>query len=657
MSGGPLPMYAVGRVRQETGSGPDARRSACYDSGDTAMYPFRSPGVAVTSVVALCAALAGGARPQAPQPVEPKPGAQAPATRQPAPIFRSTIDLVRVDVSVTGRDDQALADLRIGEFAVSEDGVPQKIEALEFVRLDGTRTSDREESLDIRSPEHAALEAARDDVRLFVIFWDDYHVDWEPTVTLPLRRALAALVQQFGPNDLVAIMDPLTPIDALAFTRTRRALLDRIDKIEGRRGRMFPVRSAAEENQLREPNAAELRAGVSLSALDALVTHLGGLREGRKSVLFVSQGPPLGRVGSSNEDRLRDIVQSANRSNVTIHVYDPRPLGAAPFGGAEVLARLGSETGGRAILGSNDPGPRLTQVIADASAYYLLGYVPSRPPNDGKFHKIEVRVTRRGARVLARRGYWAPTAKEATPVAAAAPLAPGLSEALATLARPRGGHLVDTWVGASAGLPGRSRLAVTWERSRADGADTPARILVAPLANDRRTALADAVAIGPSAEGTIDLAEAAAVVLRFTAEAEDGTALDRWDQATTVPRFTGAPLALGTPRVLRGRSALEVRAIERGDDPSPAAARIFSRTDRIIVVIPCYGEPCGRDASAALLNAQGQPLVDLPAPAFANGALRLALPVGSLAPGTYALRVTAGSGVHAEQHVAFHLVR
>lgn len=622
------------------------------------MQTHRLPTVAQALVVALGVTLTGAARWQAPQPAEPKPAAEAPAAQRPSPIFRAAVDLVRVDVSVTDRDDRALADLQMGEFAVSEDGVPQKIEALQFVRLDGTRTSDRDESLAIRSPEHAALEAARDDVRLFVIFWDEYHVDWQPDVTLPLRRALKTLVEQFGPNDLVAIMDPLTPIDALAFTRTRRDLLDRIEKLQGRQGRAFLPRSAAEENQLRAPNPAELRAGVSLSALDALVTHLGGLREGRKSVLFISQGPPLGRAGSSNDDRLNDVVQSANRSNVTIHVYDPRPLGVAPFGGADALARLGRETGGRTIVGTNDPGPRLTQVIADASAYYLLAYAPSRPPNDGKFHRIEVKVTRRGARVLARRGYWAPTAKEATPAAAAVPLAPGLSDALAALVRPPSGRVVDAWVGASAASPGRSRLSVTWEPSRHDATDTPARILVAPLGDDRRTALAEPVTVGPKVVAAFDLAEGVPVVLRFTAEAADGTTVDRWDQPTAVPRFSGVPLALATPRILRGRSALEIKAIDRGDDPPPAATRVLSRTDRVIVAIPCYGDPCGSGASAALLDAEGQPLVELPAPAFANGALRLAVPVGSLAPGTYALRITAGSGdVRAEQHVAFRVVR
>ena len=72
---------------------------------------------------------------------------------------------------------------------------------------------------------------------------------------------------------------------------------------EGRRGEIFPVKSAAEEAQLTVRNLAEVRGGVTLDALNAIVTHLGGLREGRKSVLFVSQGPPTGLSNSVRTSR------------------------------------------------------------------------------------------------------------------------------------------------------------------------------------------------------------------------------------------------------------------------------------------------------------------------------------------------------------------
>ncbi|MGH9201391.1 MAG: VWA domain-containing protein, partial [Vicinamibacterales bacterium] len=339
--------------------------------------------------------------------------------QQPTPIFRVGTAIVRVDVSASGRNGSPVADLQASDFEVEEDGVLQKVETAQFIRIDGQRTSDLNEPLEIRSREHAKLEAARDDVRLFAIFLDDYHINKSPTITLPLREALMGFVEQFQPNDLVVVMDPLTTLDGLKFTRSKPDLVARMRVFIGRRNELYPVKSAVEEAQLTQRNWLELRGAVTLSALNALATHLGGLREGRKSILFVSQGPPLGPPGSPNDQRLKEVLQAANRANVTIHVLDPRPLGAVGFGGHSTLQRIAGETGGRAIVNTNDPSEELARVIGDASAYYLIGYTPTRQTNDGRFHRISVRVKRRGVDVVARRGYWAASEKELTAAAAA----------------------------------------------------------------------------------------------------------------------------------------------------------------------------------------------------------------------------------------------
>src|SRR5689334_8829555 len=98
---------------------------------------------------------------------------QAPQAPQPqVPIFKAGTDLVRVDVTVTQRGDEPVSDLKIEDFELFEDDQPQTVETLKFIQVDGTRTSDLNEPLEIRSREHAMLEAAREDVRLFGIFLD-----------------------------------------------------------------------------------------------------------------------------------------------------------------------------------------------------------------------------------------------------------------------------------------------------------------------------------------------------------------------------------------------------------------------------------------------------------------------------------------------------
>ena len=183
---------------------------------------------------------------QPPAPAE-QPPVQPPSAQPEQPIFRAGAELVRVDVSVTGRNDNPVTDLQAADFVVTEDEIPQTVETVQFVRLDGQRKVDNGESLEIRGTTQALVEAAKDDVRLFAIFLDDYHIDRHPTITIPLRKALEGFVEQLQPTDIVVMMDPLTTLDSLRYTRNKQQLLERIQKFEGRRGELFPVRSAVEE--------------------------------------------------------------------------------------------------------------------------------------------------------------------------------------------------------------------------------------------------------------------------------------------------------------------------------------------------------------------------------------------------------------------------
>ena len=120
----------------------------------------------------------------------------------------------------------------------------------------------------------------------------------------------------------------------------------------------------------------------------------------------------------------------------------------------------------------------------DASAYYLVGYTPSRAANDGKYHRIEVKVKRRGVRVTARRGYWAASEKEMTAAAAAAatPVNVGLQTALAALSQSSSNaRAVAIWTGLSRGTAANTKLALSWEASPAVTADKPARLEIQPV--------------------------------------------------------------------------------------------------------------------------------------------------------------------------------
>ena len=445
---------------------------------------------------------------------------QQPPEEQPQqPTFRAEINVVRVDVIVTDRDGNPVTDLEADDFEVFEDDTPQTIDSFRLVRLTGTPEPGSEPARPIRNGFDEEREAAREDVRLFAIFFDDYHVRFENVVRL--REALINFIYtQLGPSDMVSVMYPLTPLDAVQMTQNHESIVAAIERFEGRKYEYDP-RNLFEQQYADYPTVVveRIRNEVSLSGLKALVIHLGGLREGRKALILVSEGytnylPPqlrdreAGLSGSGNPNQLnplagdsrleqtsaffadvdimlelRDVFNAANRGNTAIYAVDPRGLAVSEFDVSQptistrtdaralqttmdTLRTLAEETDGRAIVNQNEVGPGLRQMVRDSSTYYLIGYNSTQAPSDGKFHEIKVRVKRDGIRVRARKGYWALTADDVARASAAA-LDPGppseVEEALAAIVEPRRARFVRTWVGSARGDEGRTRVTFVWE--------------------------------------------------------------------------------------------------------------------------------------------------------------------------------------------------
>ena len=257
-------------------------------------------------------------------------------------------------------------------------------------------------SLPIRSRSHARQEAARDDVRVFLIFWDEYHID-RMASALRSREALTNFVlTAFGPTDLVAFMEPMTPLDAIEFTRDRRQLAEQVRTLQGRRGIYVPPRNGAEEAHLSVMRDVErLRHEVTISAIKAAAVHLGAIRESRKDIIVVSEG------FRGENDVMLDLIRAANASNAAIHIVEPRGLMVG--GGRSMwMDSVASETGGK-MYRRNDMQDAMQEVVAASRAYYLLGYSPTNGTRDGTYRKIKVRLKRGGVEVKARAGYWAPS--------------------------------------------------------------------------------------------------------------------------------------------------------------------------------------------------------------------------------------------------------
>ena len=478
--------------------------------------------LALVAMVVMLAMLSDGqsvvglAQQQEPPPPPEQEAEQAP----PQPTFRTGIDFVRVDVIVTDGDGNPVLDLEASDFEVYEDGKLQEVETFRVVEVTGELAPGEQAPRQIRTTNDEETEANRDDVRVFVLYMDDYHVrrSNSMSVRVPLKEFVT---NQLGPKDLIGIMYPLTPLQDVRLTRNRESILRTIDRFVGRKWNYEP-QNVFEYRYANYPSETveRIRNEVSLSGIRALAVHLGGLREGRKSIIVVSEGftntlPPQLRdrrasmPGMDNPNRnnpfagqndpnearyrffadtdmlfdLQGAFDAANRNNASLYTLDPRGLTTFEFDmdvtvnfqadaqflrdTQNTLRVLAEETDGRAIVNQNDLAAGLAQMVQDASAYYLLGYTSIAAPSDGRFHKIEVKTGRRGVNLRSRLGYWALTANART--SALAPKAEESSSevmaALATLARPARGRTIETWTGTERGENGKTRVVFVWAPS------------------------------------------------------------------------------------------------------------------------------------------------------------------------------------------------
>jgi VWFA-related protein len=190
-----------------------------------------------------------------------------------------------------------------------------------------------------------------------------------------------------------------------------------------------------------------------------VMSFIGGLRElgkglrtieGRKQVLYFSAGFDsrvlVGETGPDQREasqsiaegriwevdglnrygdvRVRDTFQEATRAlstaDTVVHSIDVTGLGSdnslqlmrstedsqRSVPGREALNMIAADTGGRFFKDTNDLGAVLAEMADMTSRYYVLGFQPAREKGPGAFHKVKVKVERKGARVSHRAGYY-----------------------------------------------------------------------------------------------------------------------------------------------------------------------------------------------------------------------------------------------------------
>ncbi|HYN02746.1 MAG TPA: VWA domain-containing protein [Vicinamibacteria bacterium] len=273
------------------------------------------------------------------------------AWSQDLPVFPSSIEVVRVDVSVT-RGGRAGEGLKAADFEVRDNGVLQAVD---------------------------------------IVGGADKPID--AVLALDVSSSVAGQRLQQLKTATHALVDVLRPEDAVT-------LLTFSDRIQLR---VSPAESRARAHEIIDRTEAQLTTALYDAAFAALTTT-DPLR-GRPLVLIFSDGRDVGSWLRPDQ-----VLRVAEASELVVHAVLSRREGTeVPF-----LRDLVASTGGqewRADLG--ELRDVMLRALDEFRSRYTLQYERHGVAADG-WHDLQVRVNLPGAAVRARKGYWQRAPRPAT---------------------------------------------------------------------------------------------------------------------------------------------------------------------------------------------------------------------------------------------------
>ena len=368
--------------------------------------------------------------------------AQAPQSAQ--PTFRSTVDLVPVDVNVIDKDGRPVSDLAAGDFTLSVDGKPRRIASAQFISV--TR------SLETPPPQPREYDSNSGAAggRLVMLVIDSGNI--AAGRGRPAIEAAKRFVGSLNPADRVALVtipgagpqidftsnraivqtlldkvvgqatEPIGPrkvgiYEALAFERNDQST---IDTVVDRECSAYPTVSIRETCQQQLAGEAEQllsfsreRTRNSLIALRYLFERVSS-SETPKTIVFLSEGLLLNR---DNAD-IAWVGPRAASAHIILYVLQldspemeagQRTTSPSRSEDREVLRQGLDQLAGMArgdvfrIVANADFA--FQRLALELSGYYLLSFEPQPGDRDGKPHKIRIDVRRKDLMLRSRREF------------------------------------------------------------------------------------------------------------------------------------------------------------------------------------------------------------------------------------------------------------
>ena len=387
----------------------------------------------------------------APQPQNPRPGLPPP--------LRSTTRLVHVSVVVHDKHGQPIAGLKKEDFVILDNKEPQAIQF--FSVQSNLPPANPPAPLPPDTYTNRIQQRAGVPTSVTVILLDGLNTEF--TDQAYGVKQVVKFLQQIQPQDRVAIYSLGHDLRIFHdFTSDSTSLIAALKAYQGRKTSQLEASTPQVSDN---PNPAikafldnaylgeaiyfvEDRVHRTVDALTQIANHLGTL-PGRKNLIWVSGSFPFS-IGYDNLEMVRtdhkvifanDIETAARaltNANIAVYPVDARglvtfdlgnrsnvpALPSSPmnqgFAGPDpqnffTMNTLADRTGGKAYYNTNDIFGSIRDAIGDSRVTYELAYYPQGINWNGEFRNIKVEVKAPGAKVRARKGYFALPEPNLTP--------------------------------------------------------------------------------------------------------------------------------------------------------------------------------------------------------------------------------------------------